>query len=68
MRLSAMESNDQNSTIVHMDRSKDEVGYEIPFTRLFYKFTQPRKSDEIFAAFKALTAEETDLMKEILGE
>lgn len=56
------------NSIAYMDRSKDKVGYEIPFTRLFYKFTPPRKSDEIFAEFKALTAEETDLMKEILGE
>lgn len=54
--------------LAYMDRSKDKVGYEIPFTRLFYKFTPPRKSDEIFAEFKALTSEETDLMKEILGE
>lgn len=56
------------NSIAYMDRSKDKVGYEIPFTRLFYKFTPPRKSDEIFAEFKALTAEEADLMKEILGE
>lgn len=54
--------------LAYMDRSKDKVGYEIPFTRLFYKFTPPRKSDEIFAEFKALTMEEADLMKEILGE
>ena len=51
-----------------MDRSKDKIGCEIPFTRLFYKFTPPKKSDEIFAEFKALTAEEADLMKDILGE
>lgn len=56
------------NSIAYMDRSKDKVGYEIPFTRLFYKFTPPRKSDEIFAEFKALTGEEADLMKEILGE
>lgn len=56
------------NSIAYMDRSKDKIGYEIPFTRLFYKFTPPRKSDEIFAEFKALTAEEADLMKEILGE
>ena len=56
------------SPIAYMDRSKDKIGYEIPFTRLFYKFTPPRKSDEIFAEFKALSAEESDLMKEILGE
>ncbi len=54
--------------VAYMDRSKDKIGYEIPFTRLFYKFTPPRKSDEIFAEFKALTEEEADLMKEILGE
>ena len=54
--------------IAYMDRSKDKIGYEIPFTRLFYKFTPPRSSDEIFAEFKALSEEETDLMKEILGE
>lgn len=54
--------------LAYMDRSKDKIGCEIPFTRLFYKFTPPRKSDEIFAEFKALTAEEADLMKDILGE
>lgn len=54
--------------VAYMDRSKDKIGYEIPFTRLFYKFTPPRSSDEIFAEFKALSEEETDLMKEILGE
>lgn len=56
------------NAIAYMDRSKNKIGYEIPFTRLFYKFTPPRKSDEIFAEFKTLTAEEADLMKEILGE
>ena len=54
--------------LAYMDRSKDKIGYEIPFTRLFYKFTPPRKSDEIFAEFKALTAKEADLMKDILGK
>lgn len=54
--------------LAYMDRSKDKIGYEIPFTRLFYKFTPPRSSDEIFAEFKALSEEETELMKEILGE
>lgn len=54
--------------LAYMDRSKDKIGYEIPFTRLFYKFVPPRKSDEIFAEFKVLTRGESDLMKEILGE
>jgi type I restriction enzyme M protein len=51
-----------------MDRSKDKIGYEIPFTRLFYKFVAPRSSEEIFAEFKTLSEEESTLMKEILGE
>lgn len=50
-----------------MDRSKDKVGYEIPFTRLFYKFIAPKNSDEIFAEIKELEAEETALMKELFG-
>lgn len=56
------------NALAYMDRSKDKIGYEIPFTRLFYKFVAPRKSEEIFAEFKALSEEEAKLMKEILGE
>lgn len=51
-----------------MDRTKDKIGYEIPFTRLFYKFVEPRKSDDIFAEFKELSSQEQDLMKKILGK
>ena len=51
-----------------MDRSKDKIGYEIPFTRIFYKFVEPRKSDDIFAEFKELSLQEQELMKKILGE
>ena len=50
-----------------LDRSKDKVGYEIPFTRLFYKFVPPTPSDDIFAEIKGLEAEETELMKELFG-
>ena len=51
-----------------MDRTKDKVGYEVPFTRLFYKFIEPRKSDEIFADFEKLAKKESVLTKVILGE
>ena len=51
-----------------MDRTKDKIGYEIPFTRIFYKFVEPRKSDDIFAEFKELSDQEQALMKKILGE
>ncbi|MDD7264045.1 MAG: class I SAM-dependent DNA methyltransferase [bacterium] len=50
-----------------MDRSKDKIGYEIPFTRIFYKFEEPKSSDEIFKEIKGLEAEETELMKELFG-
>lgn len=49
-----------------MDRSKDKVGYEIPFTRLFYKFVAPKSSDTIYDELKALGKEEQELMKELL--
>lgn len=51
-----------------MDRTKDKIGYEIPFTRIFYKFVEPRKSDDVFAEFKELSNQEQELMKKILGE
>ena len=50
-----------------LDRAKDKIGYEVPFTRLFYKFVAPASSDSIFEDIKALEAEETILMKELFG-
>ncbi len=37
-----------------MDRKKDKIGYEIPFTRLFYKFTPPEPSEVISERIKQL--------------
>lgn len=37
-----------------MDRSKDKIGYEIPFTRLFYKYTAPEPSEVIAERIKEL--------------
>lgn len=50
-----------------LDRSKDVIGYEIPFTRHFYQFIPPRSSDEIFREIKKLEKEEELLMKELFG-
>ena len=55
------------NAVAFLDRSKDKVGYEIPFTRLFYKFVPPTPSDDIFVEIKGLEAEETELMKELFG-
>ena len=53
--------------LAYIDESKNKVGYEIPFTRLFYKFTAPVSSSDIFESIKCLEAEETILMKELFG-
>ena len=50
-----------------IDEKKTKVGYEIPFTREFYKYVAPRKSEEIFAHLKELEQQESDLMAKILG-
>lgn len=51
-----------------IDESKTKIGYEIPFTRLFYKYVAPRKSEEIFDEIKELESQETALMKELFGK
>lgn len=53
--------------LAYIDSSKDKIGYEVPFTRLFYKFTPPTPSAEIFEEIKALEVEEAILMKELFG-
>ena len=44
-----------------------KIGYEIQFTREFYKYVPLESSDIIFAHLKELEAKETDLMNKILG-
>lgn len=51
----------------YIDHAKDKIGYEVPFTRLFYKFVPPVPSKTIFEEIKALEAEESQLMKELFG-
>lgn len=53
--------------LAYIDHAKDKIGYEVPFTRLFYKFEAPASSDAIFEDIKALEAEEAILMKELFG-
>ena len=52
----------------YIDDSKTKVGYEIPFTRLFYKYTPPRAIDEIYHNIKELEKQEMALMKELFSE
>lgn len=48
-----------------MDRSKDKVGYEINFTKYFYKFTPLRDLDEISKDLKILDDEIQKLSMEM---
>lgn len=50
-----------------IDEKKSKVGYEIPFTREFYKYVAPRKSEDIYAVLKELNAQEEELMAKIMG-
>ena len=50
-----------------IDKKKTKIGYEIPFTREFYKYVAPRKSEDIFSHLKELESKETELMNKILG-
>ena len=47
------------NTEAWIDKSKTKVGYEIPFTRYFYKYEAPEYSEEIE---KRLSVLETDIM------
>ena len=50
-----------------MDRSKDKTGYEINFTRYFYKYEQLRSVEEIKQDILALDKETEGLLMEVLG-
>lgn len=50
-----------------IDEKKTKIGYEIPFTREFYKYVAPRRSEDIFAHLKELEQQESELMAKILG-
>lgn len=48
-----------------LDRSKDKVGYEIPFTRYFYEYIAPRPLDTIDSELNELLREITKLLKDV---
>lgn len=51
-----------------VDESKTRIGYEISFTRHFYKPTPMRTLDEIQADIRALETEADTLMAEVAGD
>jgi type I restriction enzyme M protein len=48
-----------------MDRDKDKIGYEIPFTKFFYEYKPLRDLKEIMQDIEALEEETEDLLEEI---
>jgi type I restriction enzyme M protein len=50
-----------------INESKTKIGYEVSFTRHFYKPTPMRTLDEIRVDIRALEAETDDLLSEIVG-
>ncbi len=48
-----------------VDESKTKIGYEIPFTRHFYKYVPPGPLEEIDAEIKTLEAEILELLREV---
>ena len=49
-----------------IDEKKTRIGYEIPFTREFYKYTPLKPSAEIFQQLKELEQQESELMEKLL--
>ncbi len=51
----------------YIDESKTKIGYEISFTKYFYKPVELRPMSEIIADLKALEAETEGMLAEIIG-
>lgn len=49
----------------HKDNELGKVGYEIPFTRYFYKYVPPRSLEEIEADIETVENELLELLKEL---
>lgn len=51
-----------------IDKKKSKVGYEIPFTRYFYKYEAPKPSSEIMAEILELEKELSGSLEEVFAE
>ena len=54
-----------NINDVWMDRSKDKIGYEINFNKIFYKFNPPRDIEDISKSLRLIEEEIKSLSNEI---
>ena len=51
-----------------IDETKTKIGYEIPFTRHFYKYQPLRPSEEIMKEIKELEQSILEKLKKVMGE
>ncbi|MUM28918.1 SAM-dependent DNA methyltransferase, partial [Mycobacterium sp. CBMA295] len=51
-----------------IDKTKTKVGYEIPFTRHFYKYVPPRPLTEIDTDLEKQVAKIMNLLREVEGD
>ena len=51
-----------------IDKKKTKVGYEIPFTRYFYKYVAPERADDIKDEILAIEEELNGALKELFEE
>lgn len=51
-----------------IDEKKTKVGYEIPFTRIFYKFEEPKKSEDIAAEIRTIEKDIMESLNKLFGE
>ena len=51
-----------------IDNTKTKVGYEIPFTRYFYKYVPPRKSEDIMGEIVELEKSLDGVLEGIFNE
>jgi len=51
-----------------IDKSKTKVGYEIPFTRYFYKYVAPEKSEDIANRIYNLEADIAESLKKLFSK
>jgi type I restriction enzyme M protein len=51
-----------------IDKKKSKVGYEIPFTRYFYKYEAPKPSNEIMAEILKLEKELSGSLEEVFAK
>jgi type I restriction enzyme M protein len=50
-----------------IDTNKTQIGYEIPFTRHFYKYEAPEKAEDIAERIKGIEKEIADSLKSLFG-